>query len=409
MEAKPVAEYDTVARAVAIRGQASHVIGAAEYLRRFAQAQELMHHGRLDAILLSSRANVEYFSGFATETWETPTRPLYVVLPRDAAPVAVIPSGIRQEWGHSAWIDTLVTWDSPRAGDEGVQELRAVLADLPRRFGRVGLELGPESRVGMTVADLRLLERSIASVEIADCSWICRELRIVKSETEIEQVSRACTAACDAFDQLPHKILPGDSELDAAREFKVLVHASGADRLPFCAVASGPDGCDRITSPPTDRRLSAGDVLFIDAGAVVNGYFCDFNRNFAIGQASDLLRRSYEILWLAAQAGIAAARPGGTAADVFVAQAGVIADAGYELPKVGRLGHGVGKLLTEWPSNSPSDRTVLRPGMILTVEPFLVLDGRVLIHEEDIFVTENGARLLTRPAGPDLPVIPWET
>ncbi len=381
----------------------------AEHIERFARAQELMEQGRLDAIVLSSRVNVEYFSGFATEGFETPTRPLFVVLPREGVAVAVIPSGLRGEWVQSSWIEELVTWESPRPDDEGVSELRAVLADLPNRFGRIGLELGPESRIGMPVADFRLLEQRIAPIDVCDCSWICRDLRMIKSEAEVEQVELACTAACDAFDELPNMIAPGDCEIDAARAFKVLVHAAGADRLPFCAVASGPDGYDRFTSPATRRRLSAGDVLFMDVGAIVNGYSCDFNRNFAIGHASDELRRRFDLIWRATQAGIAAVRPGNTAADVFAAQAGVIADAGFARPEVGRLGHGLGKLLTEPPSNAPFDHTVLRPGMILTVEPFLVVDGRVLVHEEDVLVTDDGARLLTRPSPPELPVIPWES
>jgi Xaa-Pro aminopeptidase len=256
-----------------------------------------MERGRLDAMVLSSRVNVEYFAGFASEGWETPTRPIYIVLPREGTPVGVISSGIRTEWTQSSWIEELVTWESPRVGDEGVTEIRAVLADLPQKCDRVGLELGPESRIGMPIADFRLLEQSIAPTEVHDCSWICRDVRIVKSEAEIGQVELACIAACDAFDELPQKIRRGASEIDAARAFKVLVHAAGADRLPFCAVSSGVDGYDRFTSSATHRRLSAGDVLFLDVGAIVNGYSCDFNRNFAIGHTSDVLRRRFEVLW----------------------------------------------------------------------------------------------------------------
>lgn len=381
--------------------------GLAEFRQRLANAQALMGRGRLDAMVLSSRVNVEYFSGYISEGWESPTRPFYIVLPREGTPIAVISSGIRAEWAQTSWITECVTWESPRDGDEGVRELQAVLADMPQEFGRVGVELGAESRIGMTLGDFRLFEQALAPREIWDCSWVCRDVRLIKSEAEIALVERAAIAACDAFDALPDNISPGASEIDAARAFKVLVHAAGADRLPFCAVASGVDGYDRFTSPATDRRLSAGEVFFMDVGAIVSGYSCDFNRNFAIGHATDVLRRRFEVLWNATQAGIAAVRPGNTAADVFAAQAGVVEAAGFERPKVGRLGHGLGKLLTEPPSNAPFDHTVLRPGMILTVEPFLVADGRVLVHEEDVVVTEDGARLLTRPSSPELPVIPW--
>jgi len=380
-----------------------------EYELRVSRAQELLHEEGLDAMILSSRANFEYFSGFVTETWETPTRPLYLVVPREGLPTAVIPSGLRREWASTSWIETLVTWESPRSDDEGVRELKAVLDRLTSRFRRIGLELGREARIGMTIDDFRLLESSIAPTEIVDCTAVCRESRIIKSAAEIDQISRACRAAGDAHRGLVDALVPGDSELDAGRKFKAIVHCAGANRVPFCAVTSGPGGYESITSPGSDRTLQRGDVLFIDAGAVVNGYFCDFNRNYSIGSPSEALRRSYEILWKATQAGIAAARPGNTAADLFAAQAKVIEEAGVEVPSVGRLGHGLGKLLTEWPSNAPNDRTVLRPGMVLTIEPFLIAKGRMLIHEEDVVVTENGCRLLTTPAEPEISRVPWAT
>src|SRR6185312_13857382 len=106
-----------------------------------------------------------------------------------------------------------------------------------------------------------------------------------------------------------------------------------------------------------------------------------------------------DLLWLATEAGIAASVPGNTAADVFHAQAKVLEDAGIVLGNVGRFGHGLGKVMTEYPSNKPIDKTVLRPGTVLTIEPSAMYDeGKILVHEEDLVVTEDGPVLLTRRA-----------
>jgi Xaa-Pro aminopeptidase len=147
-------------------------------------------------------------------------------------------------------------------------------------------------------------------------------------------------------------------------------------------------------------------VFLIDTGSRYGGYFCDFDRNYAIGKVSDQVRRVHDILYRATDAGLAAARPGNTAADVFAAQARVLVDAGIELGNVGRFGHGLGKILTEPPSNKPGDHTMLEPGMVLTIEPNAMYGrGKILVHEEDIVITHDGAELLSRRAPKEMVTI----
>ena len=157
---------------------------------------------------------------------------------------------------------------------------------------------------------------------------------------------------------------------------------------------------------PTDRRLGKGDILLLDTGAKYAGYFCDFDRNIAIGEPTDKAKRIHQILWHATEAGIKAAVPGNTAADVFFAQAKVLKEAGVEVGNIGQLGHGLGKAMTEHPSNKAVDHTVLKPGVVLTIEPSATYgNGKVLVHEEDLVVTEDLPMLLTRRAPREMPVV----
>ena len=72
----------------------------------------------------------------------------------------------------------------------------------------------------------------------------------------------------------------------------------------------------------------------------------------------------------------------------------------------GRLGHGLGTQLTEWPSIIPDDHTEMLEGMVMTLEPGIeVLDGRIMVHEENIVITNNGARWLSKLAAPNLPIV----
>ena len=162
---------------------------------------------------------------------------------------------------------------------------------------------------------------------------------------------------------------------------------------------------------PTDRRVGPGDVLIIDVGATWRGYFCDFDRNFAFGQPADEVRAAYGEVFAATEAGLAAVRPGRTAADVWQAMAAVLDPGGRAPTPVGRMGHGLGLDLTEPPSIAAGDETVLEAGMVITLEPSLVLPARpgrprrLMVHEENVVVTARGAELLTRRAPATLPVV----
>src|SRR5260221_259602 len=154
-----------------------------------------------------------------------------------------------------------------------------------------------------------------------------------------------------------------------------------------------------IIMGPTDRKLRQGDILLIDTGAKYAGYYCDFDRNIAIGPPPVAAKRVQDALWRATEAGIAAAVPGNTAADVFAAQAKVLEADGMPIGNVGRFGHGLGKVMTEFPSNKPIDKTPLRPGMVLTIEPSATYGAdKILVHEENLVITKGKPDLLTRRA-----------
>ena len=111
----------------------------------------------------------------------------------------------------------------------------------------------------------------------------------------------------------------------------------------------------------------------MDTGCTFDGYFCDFDRNWAVTRADDLARRAYDVLWRATEAGLEAARPGATCRDLFNAMRAVIAEMDESGGDIGRLGHGLGMQLTEQPSIAAFDGTVIEDNMVLTLEPSLLL------------------------------------
>nr|MBC8238891.1 aminopeptidase P family N-terminal domain-containing protein [Alphaproteobacteria bacterium] len=113
----------------------------AEFEHRMARAQARMRELELDAVLLTTEAEVRYFTGFLTQFWESPTRPWFVVLPLDGKPIAVIPE-IGAAGMRTTWVEDIRTWSSPRPGDDGPSLVAGALEAPTRRVGRLGASPG---------------------------------------------------------------------------------------------------------------------------------------------------------------------------------------------------------------------------------------------------------------------------
>lgn len=375
-----------------------------EFETRVQRAQQIMQRKELDAVFVTTPPNVRYFTGFDSQFWESPTRPWFIVVPLSGKPIAVIPEIGAPEMALT-WINDIRTWPAPVPEDDGVSLLKETLDALPRRFGRIGAELGREMSLRMPVIDFLRLRDSLGS-EIVDGSPAIWQMRMVKTDAEIEHIHYICRIASDAYEALPTQIAVGESEREAVRKLRIDIARRGADATPFMPAISGPGGVAQIVCGPHDRIMEKGDILFIDTGSTFDGYFCDFDRNYAVGDLTPEAARAHEALWLATEAGIEAAVPGATTDDIWRAMNRIIEDAGALGNNVGRLGHGLGLQLTEPPSHRPGDGTVIVENMVLTIEPGMEYAlGKMIVHEENIVITRDGPRLLTKRAPREMPVI----
>ena len=365
------------------------------------RAQRLMAQHGFDALLLTTEPEVRYFTGFLSRFWESPTRPWFVIIPREGSPVAVIPS-IGVPLMARGWVQDIRSWRSPDLNDDGVSLLMSTLHELAGNDGVVATPMGHETHVRMPLADLVAVRGAVTMVPD---KGLVRALRMVKSEAEIAKIETACRIADAAFARVPEIARAGVGLDDVFRRFQMLCLDEGADWVPYLAGAAEAGGYSDVISPATDAALETGDVLMLDTGLVREGYFCDFDRNFSVGAPSAAVRDAHATLIAATRAGFAVARPGATAAKVFHAM-DTVCTGGVGGSDAGRLGHGLGMQLTEWPSLIPDDQTVLQPGMVLTLEPGVDLgDGKIMVHEENIVIGADGARYLSTPSGPDIRVL----
>lgn len=377
----------------------------AEFAARTAQAQTLMTRQGLSGLLLMTEADVRYFSGFHTLFWQSPTRPWFLFVPAEGKPIAIIPE-IGAALMRQTWITDIRSWSAPCPADDGHSLLIGLLAPLAQAGATIGVMKGHGTALRMPLGDYERLIAGLPGLRITDATGIVRSLRMVKSPAEIEKLRHICAIGSNTFAQVPAFAENGMPLEDVFRAFRREALLQGADDVPYLVGGADQGGYCDVISPPSRRPLRDGDILMLDTGATWDGYFCDFDRNFAIGRADDPSRRAYDVLWRATEAGISTARPGATCRDVFHAMRTVIAEIDDHGGDVGRLGHGLGMQLTEWPSHAAFDDTVLEQGMVLTLEPSLGYgDGRIMVHEEDIVVRATEPELLTTRAAPELPVI----
>ncbi len=375
-----------------------------EFAMRCAMAQDAMAQAGLAMLLLTTEVEIRYYTGFLTRFWESPTRPWFVVLPATGKPIAVIPSIGAHLMGRT-WVDDIRTWSAPDYADDGITLLAETLTEVVPEHGCIGLAGHIESHVRMPRAAMVTLESVLGARTLVPDGEITWRLRGVKSEAEIEKIAAAVAVADRAFARVGEIAAQGVPLEEVFRRFQMLCLEEGADWVPYLAGAAEQGGYGDVISLATDAPLETGDVLMLDTGVIRDGYFSDFDRNFSVGAPSSSVASAHARLFDAIDAGLSAARPGATFADLFHAMNDVTNPGGRGAAS-GRLGHGLGMQLTEGPSIIPDDHTVLEPGMVLTLEPMVELErGRIMVHEEDIVIRAHGPECLSCRAGREIDVI----
>lgn len=256
--------------------------------------------------------------------------------------------------------------------------------------------LGIESR-RMRVMELRFIEEAFLQPRTLAAEEIYASLRMTKDAQELAVMREAVVIAERALAATLPTIRVGQTEREIAAELVVQTLRAGSDaELPFAPiVASGPNSA-LPHAFVTDRQLQRGDLLTLDWGAAKGGYFADLTRTFAIGEIDPELKRIYQLVLAANEAGKAAAKPGVACAEVDAAARKVIDAGGYGQYFTHRLGHGLGLEGHEDPSMHGRNETSLEAGVTFTVEPGIYVPGKGGVRiEDDVVVTTNGCESLS--------------
>jgi Xaa-Pro aminopeptidase len=274
-------------------------------------------------------------------------------------------------------------------GVEVEETKRYLYSDLPDRLPRrVAFEAD-----AVTFANYEFLREG--GVELVPRRGLVEALRAVKELEELDAIRRASEVTDRTYERLVEESFAGRTEKELVWRMHQLFHESGADGLAFdIDIAAGPTAASPHALPG-DRVVQEGDLVLVDAGAVVDGYCSDCTRTFAVGEVSDSLRGLYEVVREAQQAGVDAVKAGVTGRDADAAARAVILEAGHGENFGHGLGHGLGLLVHEAPYLRAEWKEELASGNVVTVEPGIYLSGVAGIRIEDlVVVTEDGCEVL---------------
>ncbi len=372
-----------------------------DYSKRIADFQERLS-GKADvAFFPVASSDLQYLTGVPRDipnfgavlhpgawlegAWLSPDNQPVLALPRMSAEFG----GLENVEGIE--IRVLGDWDDPANLVKGI--LRQFnLPDNPR------VAISDWSQ-GETVSSLNAI---LSGASFASATDILREMRVIKSEEEIEMMRQAGAITEAAFADVLSNLKLGMTELELISEvnFQLRKHGSLGPSFTTSLYNSGPnhpllfgqreETWKRVLNPPVS-------ILF-DFGAAYQGFCYDFGRTVFFGEPDAEFLKIYDLIMASQAAGVAAMKAGSaTTTQVDAAARQVLIDAGYGEEFRHRLGHGIGMDVHEPPFLTAGDETPLEEGMLFTVEPSITqFNGKYSARVEDVVVARpDGGEKLT--------------
>ncbi len=342
----------------------------------------------LDALLVSHLPNIRYLCGF------TGSAGLLLV----------------EEAGSMFFTD--VRYDTQ--GREEVKGAKVIIARKAllnalgeriaarrRRARSKGWTIGIEAE-HLTVAERKRLADLLPSgVRLRNAPALVERARMIKEDGELDLIRAAVRLGASLFDRALEVLRPGAREVEVAAEMEYAARRAGAEEMSFPTIVASGARSALPHGRATEQVIAPGGFVVCDFGVILAGYCSDQTRTVWVGAAQEEARNAYESVREAQEAAIAAVRPGASAGEVDAAARKVLRKAGLGRYFTHSTGHGVGLEIHEAPRVAAGQKEVLKPGMVITIEPGVYFPGKWGVRIEDmVAVREGGCEVLT-PTGKD--------
>jgi len=364
-----------------------------ERQRRIARAQQLMIDQGIDVLYLDASSSLFYFTGL--RLWAS-ERLHGAVLPARGELIYITP-GFEQEKTRAMLLfgDDVRTWEEHEDPTE-------LVAACVRQFRQAQPVVAVDPATPFFVFDG--LRRAMPQADFKNGACVTAACRMHKSKNEIALLQYAMNLTL-RIQRSAARILDVGMSTRDVQDFLIQAHLKmGTDTPPPFRIVLFGEPTAYPHGVPYPQELKEGDMVLIDVGAPIDGYYSDITRSYVFGEPTRRQREVWALEKAAQSAAFDAAQLGQPAESVDAAARGVIEAAGfgpgYKVPGLAhRTGHGIGLDVHEETYIVPGNKTPLATGMCFSNEPMICIYGEFGVRLEDhVFMTETGPQWFTSPS-----------
>jgi Xaa-Pro aminopeptidase len=345
--------------------------------------QNALSTRRLDTLLVTHPPNLRYLCGFTGSSGAlllTETKRVFITDGRytEQARVEV----------RSAQI--VIARQGPLAA------AAAWLSAYQKKGRRAPSKIGIEGE-HMTVASRSLLAGILpSSIRLRSAPPLVEKARMLKDEEEIGCIRSAVLLGASLFARALEVIRPGVREAEVAAEMEYAARKAGAQEMSFTTIIASGERSALPHGRASHAAIPAQAFVVCDFGVILSGYCSDMTRTVYVGRPSAEARGVYQAVKQAQQVAVDAVRPGISVGEVDRVARKSLQKSGLAKYFTHSTGHGVGLEIHEAPRVAAGQTEILRPGMVITVEPGVYVPGKWGVRIEDmVVVTEHGCEVLT--------------
>ena len=347
-----------------------------DFRGRQKQLRKVLEHRKVDALVVTHMPNVRYLCGFTGST------------------------GVLLAASHSVFFTDgrYAEQASAQVGGARVSiKKNTALAAAAENCVKLGFKRIAIESEHLTVAQLGTFQQALGKgVKVIPLANTVEELRVLKDADEIALLRNAVNLSSHLFRPLLRSIRSGVAESAIAAKLEYMARRAGAGGMSFETIVASAERSALPHGVASAAKLPKAGFVVLDYGIVLDGYCSDMTRTVHLGKAPAEASALYVAVLEAQLSAISAVRPGATTGEVDQAARRELKRTKLERFFTHSTGHGVGLEIHESPRLAANNDVILKPGMVITIEPGVYLPGKCGIRIEDmLLVTERGYEVLT--------------